>query len=299
MALVIGKLVAYTKANPVVAVLVLALAAQQVTAWRSSSAAAAQIAALTKTIGAQGKEIETRVRAITQEDLERLRTRDEVITRQIDTMIETVKILGTTVSSRPGGGGTTIIEREVRAAPAPNPQPGAPGAPGKDGRDGSAGTAGSPGAPGSPATPSAPPSGPLIPPAAADAARAVATERILADFAPGSLLNCDAVGLTPNTVEFLRSPDGRLASTAPCVWRVRDQIRLERPATPAPIAASFDRWALRALLLTPVSPRALSTIFTRVELDYGFSQHGFIRLEAEHRWDGGGTRGLIGPGYRW
>jgi hypothetical protein len=59
----------------------------------------------------------------------------------------------------------------------------------------------------------------------------VATERIVAHFVPGSLLNCDTVGLEPNAVELLRGPTGRLLSTAPCVWRVQDQVRLQdRPA---------------------------------------------------------------------
>lgn len=185
-------------------------------------------------IEAQNKELERRIPAISPEDLARLRANDEAIVRTLETMKESIRI----VATRPGG--VTVIERVSEAKPVP-PIPGPPGVPGAPGKDG----VGAPGAPGAPGTPAPQLTGPLIPPSAAPAARERATERILADFVPGSLLNCQTVGLEPNRVEFLRAPDGNLASTAPCVYRVTDQVKL---ITPPPVQGlTFARWEGRLL----------------------------------------------------
>lgn len=87
--------------------------------------------------------------------------------------------------------------------------------------------------------------GPIIPEADAAKARAAANEQILVHFVPGSLLNCDTVGLDPGTVELLRDPKGAMGSTAPCVWRVTDRVRLETPPAVAPRPSLF---ALRPYL---------------------------------------------------
>lgn len=194
---------------------------------------ARDLADFRKTIEEKNKELERRIPAVSAEDLAQLRATNAAIVRQLETMTERISIIGT----RPGG--VTVIERTSEARPIPGPagSPGAPGAPGKDGV----------GVPGAPGTPGASPqlTGPLIPPSAAPAARERATERILADFVPGTLLNCQTVGLEPNRVEFLRAPDGNLASTAPCVYRVTDQVRL---VTPPPVPGlTFPRWEGRLL----------------------------------------------------
>ncbi|MDR7497926.1 MAG: hypothetical protein QN174_13330 [Armatimonadota bacterium] len=174
------------------------------------------------------QEIGRRVPVVTPQDLDALRsTVSGELTRAVGDLRETVRLL----AARPG---ETRIDRVIERTGPPGPPgpPGTPGRPGEPGDPGSPGGAGPPGPPGRPGTPGPPdatPTGPLIPEAQAPQAREWATERILAHFVPGSLLNCDAVGLEPNTVEFLRDPAGRLASTAPCVWRVTDQVRLQEP----------------------------------------------------------------------
>lgn len=202
---------------------------------------ARELADLRRTMEAERKEAATKTKTITQDDMEKLlRERDAVIERQFATFGEVLKVIAS--SNRPGG--PIVIERTTTVPPG---APGAPGAPGKDGlgRDGKDGTSGRDGTPGSTA-PGAPiPTGPMIPPADAPAAREAAIERIIASFVPGSLLNCDTVGLEPNDVEFLRSPDGRLLSTAKCVWRIRDQIKL---TPPAPVTGpTVARWEGRIL----------------------------------------------------
>lgn len=180
------------------------------------------------------------IQAITAEDLSRLlAARDEVITRRFETMTETVRIL----ANRPGG--VTVIERTTQATPPLVPgAPGAPGRDGKDARDGKDGKDGQSGTPGQPGAGPAIPRGPLITPADAPKAREAAVERMLVDFVPGSLLGCDTVGLEPNQVEILRSPAGTVASTAACVWRIRDQIRLEPPK---PLVIPLVKWEGRLL----------------------------------------------------
>ena len=199
---------------------------------------ARELSDLRRTIENERQEAATRAKVITQEDMERLiRDNNAVIERRFDAFTESLRVIATT-ANRPGAPGPIVIERTVTVPP------GTAGAPGKDGTPGAPGTPGTPGQPGQPGA-VAPRTGPLIPEGDAPRARAEATERILADFVPGSLLACDTVGLEPNQVEFLRDPTGRLASTARCVWRIRDQVRV----TPqAPVTGpTFPRWEGRLL----------------------------------------------------
>lgn len=203
---------------------------------------ARELADLRHTMEAERKEAATKTKAITQEDMEKLlRDRDAVIERQFATFGEILKVIGNR-SSAPGA--PIIIERTVTAAAGAAGAPGAPGTPGvavagRDGRDGNS----PPPVPGAPAP--ALPSGPIIPQADAPTAREAAIERVVLDFVPGSLLNCETVGLEANQVELLRDPTGRLASTARCIWRVRDQVKL---TPPAPVAGpTFARWEGRGL----------------------------------------------------
>lgn len=86
------------------------------------------------------------------------------------------------------------------------------------------GPVGSPGSPGAPGTPGTP----LIPPAEQPAARAAAIEAVKVHFDPGTLICA-----TPekDVVELLRDPAGKLSSTAPCVWKVADQVTLRTPGS--------------------------------------------------------------------
>lgn len=203
---------------------------------------ARDLAALRQTIADERKEAATKTKAITQEDMERLlRDRDAVIERQFSAFSEVLKVIAS--SNRPGG--PIIVERTVTASPGTAGVPGAAGKDGSAGRDGKDGVSGRDGAPGAAPSPTTPPSGPLISPSDAPKAREAAIERVLLDFVPGSLMNCETVGLEPNTVELLRDPTGRLASTARCVWRVRDQVKL---TPPVPVAGpTFPRWEGRLL----------------------------------------------------
>lgn len=101
-------------------------------------------------------------------------------------------------------------------------------------RRGPAGSPGTPGAPGPPG-PAGTPGTPLVLPERAPAERERATERILAFFDEGSLVGCQGPGIPPLTVELLRDPTGRLLSTAPCVWKINDQV-FRDPILPPPIA---------------------------------------------------------------
>lgn len=202
---------------------------------------ARELADLRSDMDKERKEAATKTKAITQEDMERLiRDNNAVIERQFASFSEVLKVIA--ASNRPGG--PIIVERTVTAAAGAAGAPGAPGAAGKDGlgRDGKDGSSGRDGTAG---TPGATPTGPIIPPTAAAAAREAAIERVLIDFVPGSLLNCDTVGLEANQVELLRDPTGRLGSTARCVFRIRDQVKL---TPPAPVTGpTFARWEGRLL----------------------------------------------------
>jgi len=200
---------------------------------------ARDLAGLRETIVKEREEAATRTKAITQEDLARLLADNNlVIQRQFAAFSEALRVIQST--RQPGG--PIIIERDVRAPTLP-PGVGPRGPAGPPGTPGTPGV-GTPGAPGAHGTPGQP-VGPLIPAGEAPAAREAATERVLLDFVPGSLLNCETVGLEAHQVELLRDPTGRLASTARCVWRVRDQVKLT-PAVPLQ-GLTFPRWEGRLL----------------------------------------------------
>lgn len=192
-----------------------------------------------------GKKLEATVAVIDQRDLQRIRDltalqgENAALVREVAGVRDTLRILA---SVKPG---ETRIERVTeRIATGPPGPPGTPGTSvaGRDGRDGTAGTAGAPGASGTPGA--APPSGPIITEAEAPAARERASEQIFVDFTRGSLLNCATIGLEADRVELLRDPTtGRLASTAPCVYRVTDRLRLQAPPAVATVAVA--RWARR------------------------------------------------------
>jgi hypothetical protein len=195
-----------------------------------------------------GKKLEATVQVIDQRDLQRIKEltvlqgQNAALVSEVAGVRDTLRILA---SVRPGETRVErITERISTGVPGPAGSAGAPGS-GAPGRDGREGTAGAPGAPGS-TPPTGPPVGPIIPPADAPAAREKALEQIIVDFVPGSLLNCDTVGLEPNQVELLRDPTGRLASTARCVYRVTDRIRLQAPPPVATVPLS--RWARRVYL---------------------------------------------------
>ena len=98
-----------------------------------------------------------------------------------------------------------------------------------------------PGLPGKPGVPGPPgkPGTPLIPPTDQPKAREEAIERILAWFDLGTLVNCDTAGIPPSTVEFLRQPGGRILSTAPCVFRINDELRLREVPPPTPVRSPW------------------------------------------------------------
>lgn len=109
------------------------------------------------------------------------------------------------------------------------------------------GPAGSPGTPG-PSGPAGTPGTPLVTPERAPGERERATERILAFFDEGSLVGCQGPGIPPLTVELLRDPTGRLLSTAPCVWKLNDQVF--RDPLPPPAARPSPWKSLAAYQVT-------------------------------------------------
>jgi len=235
-----------TKGLAITLAVVLAVAGTAAGAYVVSTNRA--IEARDRQIADLGKKLEATVQVIDQRDLQRLKEltilqgQNAALVSEVAGVRDTMRVLA---SVRPGETRVErITERISSGVPGPPGTSGTAvaGAAGRDGRDGTAGT---PGAAGS--TPgTGPPTGPIITPAEAPAAREKALEQIIVDFVPGSLLNCDTVGLEPNQVELLRDPTGRLASTAKCVFRVTDRIRLQAPPPIVTIAAS--RWLRRVYL---------------------------------------------------
>lgn len=187
------------------------------------------VGAQNRQIAALHRELGTMVKVIEQRDLERLKERGELVT-ELNGLRETLRLL----ASRPG---ETRIERIIERQTGPIGPPGSPGIPGRPGET-VRGPVGSPGVPGNPGAPGQPgqPGTPLIPPGDAPAARTAAIERINVYFDPGTLLCA-----TPekDVVELLRDPQGRLSSTAPCVWKVSDQVTLRTPPTTAALTLPY------------------------------------------------------------
>lgn len=166
------------------------------------------------TIARQGRQIgELRadlsraVPAISREDAEALLRGVASVKRDLEGAREEIRKL----EGRPG-----FVREIVRTGP-----PGQPGRPGLPGRAGTPGT-------------------PLILPERAERERERATERILAFFDEGSLIGCQGPGLPPLTVELLRDPTGRLLSTAPCVWRINDEVFRDQILPPRQRLFSFE-----------------------------------------------------------
>lgn len=170
-------------------------------------------------IADRDRQLATRVSVITQEDLATLEKRvGDKIERVVGNVTERLEIMEKTPTR-------TVVSRTVERTGPPGP-PGVPGKPGEAIR----GPAGLPGQPGAPAAPPALGT-PLIPVPDQPRAREQATERIYQHFDPGTLVNCPTPGVPPDVVELIRYPDGRLLSTAPCIWRISDTVVL-RPSPP-------------------------------------------------------------------
>lgn len=175
------------------------------------------VGAQQRRITALERQLATRVPVITEADLERLKRTNEDLVRELGSVRETIRLL----AARPG---ETRIERIIERTGPPG-RAGTPGPGGLPGRAGEVGRPGSPGAPGSEG-PRGVPGTPLIPVPEQPKAREQAIERIVVHFDSGTLVGCPTLGLPSDVVELLRDPLGRLSSTAPCVWRISDQVSL-------------------------------------------------------------------------
>lgn len=185
-----------------------------------------QIAGLRGDNAGLRRELSNTVRVLSDKDRDTL--------GRVESIARDVAVFGNTVREELRLQGD-FLTRIVSTAPPSGPAgpPGPPGTPGASGQPGTPGASGGPGAP----------AGPMIPPARAEEARRQARERLLAYLTPGSLPGCPSPGLEADRLEFLRDPEGRWLSTAPCVWRLDNEARL--PPRPE-LVREPSRWKLAA-----------------------------------------------------